>query len=643
MPPPSPTSATQSGDDAPRQPVRTLQDIEALEQQPMPHALPWLSTYDMLADSARRHAQRVALTYLPDGRPDDTPVRWTYAELLGRIHQTANLLHALAIRPDDVIAILLPGGLAYQLALWGGEAAATVQPLNPLLSDDTLVDLMRASGASTLFAHGADDDTGLLEKALRLRGRVPTLRQVLLVSPVEGTPTASGDGLLDFHTLRAQQPTDRLLSGRVFQRSDTAALFHTGGTTGSPKLARHSHGAQVFTAWANATVQAMRPTDVLINGYPMFHVAGVLPGALCSLHVGMETIIPSASLFRNPQVIRHYWRLVEAHGCTLVSAVPTALAALMAVPLDGADVHTIRSVRTGAAPLPPELAQRIHRTLGVVVNESLGMTETVGLSSVAPPGMVAPAGCVGWRLPYCQLRIAAVGADGQPEAASLPVGATGMVLYKGPNVFDGYLDPAETAKAFTSDGWLITGDLGFLDDQGRLHLNGRAKDLIIRGGHNIDPKVIEDALGSHPAVQLCAAVGAPDAYAGELPVTFACLRTGATATEAELLAHTAAHVNEAPARPRSVTVLDALPVTQVGKIFKPALRELAAQAVAQALVQQVCDGLHLPTAQQARAELTDDPPGERRVRIVLPTPADPTLAQRLHEALDPLPVRLIWP
>ena len=114
----------------------------------------------------------------------------------------------------------------------------------------------------------------------------------------------------------------------------------------------------------------------------------------------------------------------------------------------------------------------------------------------------------------------------------------------------GFVDPADTAQAFTEDGWLISGDIGRLDEQGRLHLQGRAKDLIIRGGHNIDPKTIEDALASHPAVRLCAAVGAPDAYAGELPVAFVTLAE-ARITEAELLAHAAATVDEGPARPPS--------------------------------------------------------------------------------------------
>ncbi|MGA0925749.1 MAG: AMP-binding protein, partial [Burkholderiaceae bacterium] len=543
-------------------PVQALADIHQIEATPLATTMPWASTYDLIRASANAHANQPALTFLATGEPGGPATCWTYRALLQGIHQTANLLHSLNIGSQDVVAILLPGGLAYHLALWGGEAAGIVQPLNPLLSEEKLLSLLQASQAKVLIAHGVEDDSQLRDKALRLQAQLPHLKTVLLVHPA-GAPLTNDlpPGTHDFHDLRQQQIDDRLLSERVFQSSDIAAYFHTGGTTGAPKLARHSHGAQVFTAWANATMQGFRSSDVTINGYPLFHVAGVLPGALCSLAIGMHVIIPTAALFRNREVVKNYWRLAEHHRCTLMSGVPTVLAALAGVPLNGADISRIRAVRTGAAPLPPELAQRFEQTFGLPINESLGMTETAGLSTVAPPGLNAPAGCVGWPLPHAQVRIVGLNSDDQATAQDLPAGEKGMVLYQGPNLFSGYLDAAETARSFTPDGWLITGDVGFIDEQGRLHLSGRAKDLIIRGGHNIDPKVIEDALGSHPAVDLCAAVGAPDAYAGELPVAFVTLKTGAQVSGDELLAFIVSRVGEAPAKPKSVTVLQHMPVT----------------------------------------------------------------------------------
>ena len=600
-------------------PVQALADIHQIEATPLATAMPWASTYDLIRASANAHANQPALTFLATGEPGGPATCWTYRALLQGIHQTANLLHSLSIGSQDVVAILLPSGLAYHLALWGGEAAGIVQPLNPLLSEEKLLSLLQASQAKVLIAHGVEDDSQLRDKALRLQAQLPHLKTVLLVHPV-GVPLTNDlpPGTHDFHDLRQQQIDDRLLSARVFQSSDIAAYFHTGGTTGAPKLARHSHGAQVFTAWANATMQGFRSSDVTINGYPLFHVAGVLPGALCSLAIGMHVIIPTAALFRNREVVKNYWRLAEYHRCTLMSGVPTVLAALAGVPLNGADISRIRAVRTGAAPLPPELAQRFEQTFGLHINESLGMTETAGLSTVAPPGGNAPAACVGWPLPHAQVRIVGLNSDDQATGQDLPAGEKGMVLYQGPNLFSGYLDAAETARSFTPDGWLITGDVGFIDEQGRLHLSGRAKDLIIRGGHNIDPKVIEDALGSHPAVDLCAAVGAPDAYAGELPVAFVTLKTGAQVSEDELLAFTVSRVDEAPAKPKSVTVLQHMPVTNVGKIYKPTLRTLATATVVQRLVHQTLTALQIPNAQWPDVQGIGDAPVEVDARA---TPA----------------------
>jgi fatty-acyl-CoA synthase len=592
-------------------PVQSLADLQRIEATPLAQSTPWASTYALIRTSCEAHPDRPALTFLTTGQPGGPATCWTYRTLLQGIHQTANALHSLHIGPQDVVAILLPGGLAYHLALWGGEAAGIVQPLNPLLSEEKLLSLLQASQAKVLIAHGVDDDSQMRDKALRLQAQLPQLHTVLFVHP-DGHALASGlpPGTHDFHALRQQQASDRLQSERVFRASDIAAYFHTGGTTGAPKLARHSHGAQVFTAWANATMQGFQASDVTINGYPLFHVAGVLPGALCSLAVGMHIVIPTAALFRHRDVVQNYWRLAEHHGCTLMSGVPTVLAALAGVPLNGANISRLRAVRTGAAPLPPELAQRFAQSFGLQINESLGMTETAGLSTVAPPGLSAPAGCVGWPLPHARVRVVALNSDDQATGQDLPAGEKGMVLYQGPNLFSGYLDAAETARSFTPEGWLITGDVGFIDEQGRLHLSGRAKDLIIRSGHNIDPKVIEDALGAHPAVELCAAVGAPDAYAGELPVAFATLKPGSVVSEDELLAFTAQGVDEAPARPKSITVLQRMPVTNVGKIYKPELRTLATGAVVQGLVDRVLTPLQTPATQWPQVKATGDAPVE---------------------------------
>ncbi|CAN7222913.1 acyl-CoA synthetase [Variovorax paradoxus] len=626
----------------PTLPVRSLADIRRLEETPLEDALTARSTYEIFRNAGAAFGGKTALTFLRTGNPADAPIRWSYAELLARIHQTANMLHALGVGPQDAVAVLLPGCLQYHLALWGGEAAGIVQPLNPLLTDEKLVALMTAGRAKVLIAYGSDSESGMWSKAMRLRGQVPTLTTVLRVAPHDEAPGPAGalpEGVADFDALRSAQPSDRLVSGRDIAPSDIAAYFHTGGTTGAPKLARHSHGAQVFTAWASVQVAGMNDQGISINGYPLFHVAGVLPASLASLSAGMEVIIPTTSLLRNKEVLANYWKLVEKYRPTSLSAVPTVLAALANVPLNGADISSIGYCRTGAAVLSPELAARFERLFGLHVHESLGMTEMAGISTITPPGVDGPAGCVGFALPYMRMRIVALDENGNASDRDLPPGEQGMVLFKSPNLFSGFVDPADNAKAFTADGWLATGDLGWIDGDGRLNLSGRSKDLIIRSGHNIDPKVIEDALGAHPAVQLCAAVGAPDAYAGELPVVFATLVPGASASEEELLAFTAARVDEAPAKPRSVSIIEHMPMTNVGKIYKPELRAMAASRVVAATVAQVCGELGAPPAAWPRVRSE----GESLVQVRIDAAAAGALAAplqaRIRTALEALPFK----
>jgi len=621
-------------------PVRSRADILRVEQaRPLAEALPVRSTYEIFCNSAAAFGDKTALTFLRTADPADAPIRWSYRQLLAGIHQTANALHSLGFQPTDAVAVLLPGCLDYHLALWGGGAAGIVQPLNPLLSDDKLASLLDAAQAKVLIAYGVDADAGYWTKAQHLLARVPTLHTVLRVPPHDEVATpALPEGVQCFRQCVAAQPDDRLLSGREIQPTDIAAYFHTGGTTGAPKLARHSHGAQVFSAWAGIQVQGMGPNDATINGYPLFHVAGVLAGSLSACSAGAETIIPTTSLMRNRAVIQNYWKLVQTYRTTVLSAVPTVLAALANVPLDGADISSLRYVRTGAAPMPPELALRYQQQFGLQVHESLGMTEMAGISTITPPGVVGPAGCVGFALPFVQMRIVRLDASGNASNEDLPAGEPGMILFKSPNLFSGFLDPADTAKAFTADGWLATGDLGFVDGDGRLNISGRSKDLIIRGGHNIDPKVIEDAVAAHPAVQLSAAVGAPDAYAGELPVVYVTLVPGQSATEQELLAFAASRVDEAPAKPRHITVLDQMPMTHVGKIFKPDLRALATRTVIEDLARQCATEAGLDQAPALRIEHSAD--GWR----VAPANGDTPEAwsQPLATALERLPVKVRW-
>jgi fatty-acyl-CoA synthase len=265
-----------------------------------------------------------------------------------------------------------------------------------------------------------------------------------------------------------------------------------------------------------------------------------------------------------------------------MSGVPTVYAVLADVPVD-ADISSLRMPIVGAAPLPPAVAAAFQARTGLPLYEGYGLTEATCASSFTVPGAERP-GTVGRRLPYQDIRAARIHDDDRGWEL-LPAGQVGTLVVRGPNVFAGYLVPGPDGPVprrgdKVRDGWLDTGDLGSVDADGYVRLAGRAKDLIIRGGHNIDPAVIEDALLGHPAVRAAAAVGKPDPHAGEVPVAFVALAADASATEEELRAWAAAGVPEPAAAPKYVTVIDTIPVTSVGKPFKPELRRRAAEDAA---------------------------------------------------------------
>jgi fatty-acyl-CoA synthase len=295
-------------------------------------------------------------------------------------------------------------------------------------------------------------------------------------------------------------------------------------------------------------------------------VAGSFVYGLSILLAGGQVVLPTLLGLRNTKFVQAYWRHVEAHRVTLLATVPTVMSAVLGVPRDGEDLSCVRCLLTGGSPLPPELADAFEQRLGIPVRNILGMTECGGVIAIEPVQAARTAGSAGLPLPFTTVKAV------DDAGATLPSGVDGVLHVSGPNVGPGYVDARDNDGVFTDDGWLVTGDIGHLDDAGRVFVTGRAKDLIIRSSHNIDPLVIEAALLRHPEVLMAAAVGAPDGYAGEVPVAFVSLRGGASVDADTLSAFAQAHIPERPAFPKAVFVLDALPVTAIGKLFKPALR-----------------------------------------------------------------------
>jgi fatty-acyl-CoA synthase len=551
-------------------------DLRRIEQQAYAGFMAPTHLLAALEEAARRHGDRPALSFIESADLAVPAQRWTHREFVAEVRRAANLFTQLAGDQPPRVAMLLPAVPQAHFTLWGGEAAGVVCPINPLLGSEHIAELLRACNANILVALGPHAELDIWPRVAGLRAACPALRQVLAVG--------GADGAIDFDAALAAMPGDVLRFDRRPGAETVAALFHTGGTTGAPKLAQHTHGNQLHASWGAAQMLAIGADDVMLNGFPLFHVAGAFVYGLSTLLAGGELVLPTLLGLRNAPFVKRYWQFVQRHRVSLLAAVPTVMATLLALERGSADLGSVRALLTGGSPLPTELAAAFERVHGVPVRNILGMTECAGVISIEPFHAPRTPGSCGLPLPFTEVQ--ASRADG----VLCRPGETGVLRVRGPNVGPGYTDTRRNAGTFAEGGWLVTGDIGHVDHQGRVFVTGRAKDVIIRSSHNIDPGVIEDALLAHPDVQLAAAVGEPDEYAGELPVAFVVLKPGASIGAAALLAFVAPRIPERAAVPRRIELLPALPLTAIGKVYKPALR---ARAIERVLAERL-QTAHLP-------------------------------------------------
>ncbi len=565
-------------------PIASMRDIERLEEMPAEAVWARGSVYEQIARVAERSPDRVAIRALQSGAAD-TPVETvTYGGLLRRIHAMAHLFRQCGVGPGDAVSMLLPTVPDAFAAMIGAHLVGRANPVNFLLEPAHLAALLKAAKAKVLLVPDASVLPGIIDK---LPAILAALDAPLHVFRVGGPAGGADDAVLSIDDALSGLPQSRPDFWRAPARDDVAALFHTGGTTSTPKLAVHTHGGITHHCWALASAWCEGEDEVMFNGLPPFHVGGGYAAGLMPLSLGAEIVLMTPGGFRNRDVIASFWRHVERFRPTVVAMVPTSWSAVMNVPIDNADISSVRLCHAGGAAMPLETAHQVEQRLGRQIVEGWGMTELHGFGAMNPAGGESRIGSVGFRLPFTEIVVAKV--EGGRIVHVCEADEVGHVLVRGEQVFGGYLDaahnerawydplPGEVPPAWCKGGrWFDTGDLGRKDTEGYLWLTGRSKDIIIRGGHNIDPLLIEEALYHHPAVELAAAIGQPDAYAGELPMAFVQLRAG-HAVEAEALRlFCSQQIAERAAVPVAVRVLSSMPLTAVGKIFKPALREQAA-------------------------------------------------------------------
>ena len=547
------------------QAIATAADLRRIEREPYARFMPHTTVLGALQATAAAHPGRIALTAIDVPVPGAPLRRWTHAQLIAEVRRAANLFARLAGGAMPRVALLLPPVPQAHFALWGAETMGFACPINFQLNAEHVAELVRAAQANIVVAQGPVDDLDIWSRVRGLIQSCPSVRHLLAVGGAGDAP--------DFAAECAREDGERLGAVAPEGGARVAALFHTGGTTGAPKLAQHTQANQLHAAWGAAQMYGASERDIILNGFPLFHVAGSFVYGLAILLAGGEVVLPTRLGLRNAAFMARFGEFVQQHGVTLLATVPTVMAALLALPLRSEHLASVRALLTGGSPLPDELAAVFEQRHGIPVRNILGMTECAGVIAIEPPaGPRTPLSC-GLPLPFTEVQ--AVRADGVVAAP----GESGILRLRGPNVGPGYTDAARNPGTF-EDGWLITGDIGHVDGEGRVFVTGRAKDVIIRGAHNIDPGLIESALLKHPDVQMAAAVGEPDDYAGELPVAFVTLKPGARADAQALAAiasFAAPHIAERPAVPKRVDLLEAMPLTAIGKVYKPALRVLATQ------------------------------------------------------------------
>jgi fatty-acyl-CoA synthase len=571
---------------------RDLRDIEAVEAVPLAERGLPASTYEMIRQGAAPNPDATALIFFLQGMAYERAARYNFRQVIAHIDTAANLFQSLGVTADDTISLILPNVPEMLWSLWGGEVAGAVNPINALLEPDAIRDILLAVQPRVLVTLAPFPQTDIWEKVAGIADQIPSLRTILRVDLRQYLPgwkrplvrsidtkqarrqRLGSIDLLDFGRTMHQASAHQPRSGRVIGPNTISAYFHTGGTTGIPKIAPHTHGNDVFDAWAASQNVGVGPQKTVFCGLPLFHVNSYIVSSLTPWSRGATIVLGTPSGFRGEGVIPNFWKIVERYRVSFFSGVPTVFTGLNAVPVGGSDVSSLEYAICGAAPMPPEVFRAFEQHSGLRILEGYGLTEAACVSAVNPADGERRVGSIGLRLPYQEMKTVVL-EDGR-YVRDCELDEVGVIVIRGPNVFPGYTLAEQNQGLWIEVGdggrpWLNTGDLGRQDQDGYFWLTGRKKELIIRGGHNIDPQVIEHALRQHPAVQLAAAVGRPDARLGEMPVAYVQLKREATSSEEELLAFAHAQIGERAAIPKRIHIVADLPTTAVGKIFKPVL------------------------------------------------------------------------
>jgi long-chain acyl-CoA synthetase len=481
-----------------------------------------------------------------DRQPDHVAIRLdalsiTYQQLSAAARQLANLLTSSGVGRGDRIGVMMPNIPAFPVAFYGAlSIGAVVVPMNPLLKGREVAYYLGDSGARVLFAwrdFASEAAKGAADVGTEvIQVEDADLSAVLAGRSTEATPADADD-------------------------TDDAVILYTSGTTGQPKGARLTHGGLARNARLTAeTLLQNHPGDVLMGCLPLFHVFGLTCGLNATvLAGGTMTLLPRFDAGKALDIIAR-------DKVTIFEGVPTMYAAMLHHPAaDSADTSSLRLCVSGGAAMPVEILRGFEQQFGCMILEGYGLSETSPVASFNHPDKPRKAGSIG--TPVEGVEMCLVTDSGAP----CPPGEVGEIAIRGHNVMKGYWGKPEATAEAIPDGWFRTGDLARVDEDGYYYIVDRKKEMIIRGGYNVYPREIEEALHEHPAVAEVAVIGIPHAELGEEVGAAVALKPGAEASTAELQQFVRDRV-AAYKYPRRVWLVDSLPKGPTGKILRREVR-----------------------------------------------------------------------
>ncbi len=557
-----------------------------MNNQALSESRPWLRHYEpgvphtiayparplqhLLDDAAERYPRRPAVTFF--GRD------LTYKTLRDRADRFAGGLQALGLKPGERVSLHLPNCPQFVIAYYGTlKAGGVVVPFNPLYVEREIAGQLADCGATIAVTLDLFAGRVMAAKASSRLARVIVTRineffpaPLRLLYPLRARRRGEWPRItLDATTHPFSAVTAGAPLGEQAARGagDVAVLLYTGGTTGTPKAAMLTHGNLVANAYQSSSWYVAPPdaTGTTVGVLPLFHsyaMTVVMNGTL--LRGGRMVLLPRFEAEAVLKVIARY-RPDQLPG------VPTLYNALVSHPAVGRyDLRSVRACISGAAALPAEVQSRFERVTGGSLVEGYGLTEASPVTHVNPLAGLRKPGSIGIPVPDTDARIV----DLEDGATGLPVGETGELVVRGPQVMAGYWNKlAETAAALR-DEWLFTGDVARMDENGFFYIVDRKKEMLITGGLNVYPREVEEVLFTHPAVLEAALVGVPDPHKGEVGRAFVVLRPGAQATAEEILAHCRTHL--APYKiPKGIEFRESLPKSLIGKVLRRVLAEEA--------------------------------------------------------------------